>query len=292
MSLASLRHPCLPYRLLKLRSNSTQHRHFKTSSDLGILLCCPPLRCKRRYDVARRRTALPYFANESDKTTARVIEHWKLTAPDEVDNIGAWRDADPSDRIHIYWPQCSAVRGTVHNETMPGMFFADTTHLVGRIENDYRHLDPAPLMELYEAIAAWHADKTAERIPPQPVLFSTMERAMIIVQVVATDLQSRLVATCDETEATDRASGRNTSAGAVVPLAVDTRPRQQEHWSEILLLKEIAPKVGLTLSARRRTVEPRLKELGSVLERVKGGYRVRLDTMDPTYRAKFHSSAD
>ena len=235
---------------------------------------------------------MPSFANESDKILARVIEHWKRTAFDEVDGIGGWRDADPSDRSQIYWSERKFDRGTVHKETMPGMFFGDTTHLVGRIENDYRHLDPAPLMELYEAIAAWHADKSAGRIPPQPVLFATLERAMMNVQVVETDLYSRLGAHSDENEVTDRASGRNASAGAVAPLAVDTKPRQKEHWSEILLLKQIAPKVGFKVGARRRSVEPRLKELGSVLKRVHGGYRVRLDTMDPTYQPKFDDSAD
>lgn len=160
---------------------------------------------------------MPSFANESDKILARVIEHWKRTAFDEVDGIGGWRDADPSDRSQIYWSERKFDRGTVHKETMPGMFFGDTTHLVGRIENDYRHLDPAPLMELYEAIAAWHADKTAERIPPQPVLFSTLERAMMTVLVVETDLQSRLRALPEENEAADRASGRNAAA------TIDTR---------------------------------------------------------------------
>ena len=235
---------------------------------------------------------MPCFANESDKIIASVIERWKLTASDEVDDIGAWRDADPGDRSYIYWPERWNDRGTVHRETMPGMFFGDSTHLVGRIETDYRHLDPAPLMELYEAIAAWHADRTADRVPPQPVLFSTLERAMIIVQVVETDLLSRAEWRFDQNEVTDGPDGRKAPKGAIAPLAVDTRPRQKEHWSEILLLKEIAPRVGFTLSARRRTVEPRLKELGSVLERVPGGYRVWLDTMDPTYRTRFDSSAD
>ncbi len=161
---------------------------------------------------------MPYFADSADRLTARVIEKWRLTAASEVDDIGAWRDADPSDRSQIYWPQRWAARGTVHKETMPGMFFGETTHLVRRIENDYRHLDPAPLMDLYEAIAAWHADHTADRIPPQPVLFSTLERAVMIVQVVETDLQSRLVGLSDENEATDRAGGRN------APATIDTRP--------------------------------------------------------------------
>ena len=106
------------------------------------------------------------------------------------------------------------------------------------------------------------------------------------------DLVERSCVTSDKNEVADAAGGRNAPAGAVAPLAVDTRPRQKKHWSEILLLKEIAQKVGLTASARRRSVEPRLKGLGAVLKSVKGGYRVQLDKMDLTYRAKFDDSAD
>ena len=67
---------------------------------------------------------------------------------------------------------------------------------------------------------------------------------------------------------------------------------QTDRWSEILLLKQIAPRLGLPVGARRRSVEPLLKELGSVLKLVRGGYRVRLDTMDLTYQAKFDDSAN
>lgn len=106
------------------------------------------------------------------------------------------------------------------------------------------------------------------------------------------DLVERSCVTSDKNDAADGAGGRNAPAGAVAPLpAPGARPPQRERWSEILLLKQIAPKVGLSVGARRRGVEPRLKELGSVLKPVHGGYRVRLDTMDPTYRAKFDDSA-
>ncbi len=67
---------------------------------------------------------------------------------------------------------------------------------------------------------------------------------------------------------------------------------QTERWSDILLLKQIAPRLGLSVGARRRSVEPRLKELGSVLKPVQDRFRVRLDTLDRTYRAKFDDSAN
>lgn len=58
-------------------------------------------------------------------------------------------------------------------------------------------------------------------------------------------------------------------------------------WSTLMQLKEIAGKLDLPPSARRRKIEPELKTLGSELEKLGTRFRVRLDTMDSAYRKKF-----
>ena len=59
-------------------------------------------------------------------------------------------------------------------------------------------------------------------------------------------------------------------------------------WSTILPLKTIARHLDLSPdSARKRTVEPRLKKVGSELHGKPQSYYVRLDTMDETYRRRF-----
>lgn len=57
-------------------------------------------------------------------------------------------------------------------------------------------------------------------------------------------------------------------------------------WSEAMRLKTIGEKLGC--EGKRRTIEARLQSLGSSLESInRQNYRVRLDTMDATYRQKF-----
>lgn len=73
-------------------------------------------------------------------------------------------------------------------------------------------------------------------------------------------------------------------------LAIDELLRGQtcESWSSMMQMKCIAVTLDLKPTARRRDVEPRLEEIGSSIKIMKtGGYRVRLDGMDATYRAKF-----
>ena len=134
---------------------------------------------------------MPTFATDHDSTTQHTIEKWKIAAREEVEMIGAWRDAD-ADKLADYWTDGYTFRGGGPPK-MPNMFYVYTTCLVGEIVARYPKLDPAPLQDVYAAIAAWYADHSAARIPPQPVLFATLERAMMTLQAIEYDIQSRVV---------------------------------------------------------------------------------------------------
>jgi len=134
---------------------------------------------------------MPTFATDHDSTTQHTIEKWKIAAREEVEMIGAWRDADADNLAH-YWTDGYTFRGGGPPK-MPNMFYVYTTCLVGEIVARYPKLDPAPLQDVYAAIAAWYADHSAARIPPQPVLFATLERAMMTLQAIEHDIQSRVV---------------------------------------------------------------------------------------------------
>jgi len=134
---------------------------------------------------------MPTFATDHDSTTQHTIEKWKIAAREEVEMIGAWRDAD-ADKLADYWTDGYTFRGGGPPK-MPNMFYTNTTCLVGEIVARYPKLDPAPLQDVYAAIAAWYADHSAARIPPQPVLFATLERAMMTLQAIEYDIQSRVV---------------------------------------------------------------------------------------------------
>lgn len=64
-------------------------------------------------------------------------------------------------------------------------------------------------------------------------------------------------------------------------------PAIQPTWSRAMKLSTIADKLGLSKAMRRRTVEPRLKSIGSELAASGNLYRVRLDTMHAAERKRF-----
>ncbi len=126
---------------------------------------------------------MPRWGSESDSTTASVIERWKQTADYEVDDIRRWRE-DPGERIYYSGaPTCEWGE-------MPNGFYSRTAYLIGCITTHYPKLDPTPLQDIYIAVLAWHEDHNAKRIPPQPVLFATLERAMLVVNAVEMDIHS------------------------------------------------------------------------------------------------------
>lgn len=124
------------------------------------------------------RCIVPHFADEGDRLTQRVIERWKLIAASEVDDIGGWRE-----HTHERYEWGPA----------PDRFYSHTTHLVGWITSRFPKLDPTPLQDVYGAVTAWHDDHNDSRVPPQTVLFATLDRAMTVVNAVEMDLHSRLV---------------------------------------------------------------------------------------------------
>ena len=121
---------------------------------------------------------------EDARSTLGVIERWKQTAADEVDGIGGWRDADPGDRLHKFWSDPVRHKDTEHGGTMPRMFYTDTAYLLGWVASNHEKLDPTPLQDIYDAVAAWHDDHNAERVPEQRVLVRMLDRAVQVVQAM------------------------------------------------------------------------------------------------------------
>jgi len=128
---------------------------------------------------------------DDDSLVLDNISEWRITAPSQVDDIGAWRNADPNDRLREYWSLEKYDHLAVPETTMPHGFFRQTTGLVQVIISRYPKLYPKPLQDVYAAVSAWHEDQNASRIPPQPVLFSTLEQAMMILVAIEADIGAR-----------------------------------------------------------------------------------------------------
>ncbi|MCH7721065.1 MAG: helix-turn-helix domain-containing protein [Planctomycetes bacterium] len=134
---------------------------------------------------------MPTYALSEDSWLSRAIEDWRITAPEEVDTIGGWRDASPIKREEVYWSGMAST--PFARPEAPKHFWGDTGSLVGQVTARHPKLDPTPLQDIYEAVAAWYADHDASRIPPQPVLFATLERAITVVNAIEHGLRTQLL---------------------------------------------------------------------------------------------------
>ena len=133
---------------------------------------------------------MPDFA-KPEITLLEAIGRWIEVAAAEVDDIGGWRDATDervflSDDPARYWAD------------PPKRFFADTSWLVGQITTHHPKLDPCPLQDIYIAVAAWHEDHSAARIPAQKILFARLERSVLTLQAVEAAIRDRRLAGDDK----------------------------------------------------------------------------------------------
>jgi hypothetical protein len=105
-----------------------------------------------------------------------AIERWVETARNEVEDIGAWRGADVSDRVHLYWP----------TTTMPKRFRGDTiTITVALVQHK---LDVSPVNKVFEAVRDWHELHGDAQLPEQHTLDGMLESAVRMIQVVEWEL--------------------------------------------------------------------------------------------------------
>lgn len=112
-----------------------------------------------------------------------VIERWRDVAIEEIDDIGGWRTAtdDPPDPMpDIVYDRLVSKNGW----SQPKNFYGDTSFLVRRITTSYQHLDPSPLLTIYEAVERWHMDRNARLIPDQTTLSLALDRSVLILQAV------------------------------------------------------------------------------------------------------------
>jgi hypothetical protein len=112
-----------------------------------------------------------------------AIERWRDVAIEEIDDIGSWRTAtdDPPDPMPgIVYDRLISKNGW----SPPESFYGDTSFLVRRITTSYQHLDPSPLLEIYEAVTRWYKDRNARLIPDQTTLSLTLDRSVQILQAV------------------------------------------------------------------------------------------------------------
>lgn len=134
---------------------------------------------------------MPSYASKADAHADKITGEWIQIADSEVDDIGAWRYTPAEVRISRCVPDKQHYSSGGW-PTLPKEFFGYTQHLVGLIAADYP-LEPKPISDIYDAVAAWHHDHNAARVPPQNELYSQLEQAVIVVTAVQAAIYGRVV---------------------------------------------------------------------------------------------------
>ena len=129
---------------------------------------------------------MPRWLHEDDRLVDVAIDRWYYDANDQIDDIGAWRDNTDKQNQFTGDPRREW-------QAMPDGFCGDTLFLFSQITARHPHLDPNPLMEVYEATRIWHDDHNASRLPAQSELDATLGRAMMVLNAARADIATRIV---------------------------------------------------------------------------------------------------
>ena len=72
---------------------------------------------------------------------------------------------------------------------MPADFHDQTVSVASWLGLRYPKSDPAPLLDIYKAVRAWHDDHDASRIPPQAALSDMLDDAVDRLRIVREEIQ-------------------------------------------------------------------------------------------------------
>lgn len=112
-----------------------------------------------------------------------AVSTWVSEAQEAVRSIGDWRDVDtiPAE----IWAK------PAYGPSLLDKLFRASAVIIGRLIEFHPNLHTNPILDIYAAINAWHADHNASRVPPQPALLKTLEEAVRIVAGVSEAITSQ-----------------------------------------------------------------------------------------------------
>jgi hypothetical protein len=117
------------------------------------------------------------FLTDDDRQLQVAIDVWRQDAADAVFDIEDWRDGDSA--FWREWPD------------PPEDFYSQTVWLVSKLTIRYPNLRTHPLDDVCHAVQAWYCNRDGHRVPPQDELMGIMDRAMVTLQSIETDITSR-----------------------------------------------------------------------------------------------------
>ena len=145
-----------------------------------------------------------------DLLTLSAIEKWKQCATETVDYIGAG----------------------IAMQAIPALFETQTIALVAIIGTQFPKLDPAPIQDVFAAVWAWVEDRNTSHIPPHPILYATLQRAIQVLAAV------EAVAMKVDTP-TDTADGGKADAAGVWLARAMLLVRDNPEWSDAKIVREV-----------------------------------------------------
>lgn len=131
---------------------------------------------------------MPTYQTEADRNIDAMADRWRTIAQEDIDAIGAWRDAT-AERLADYWNGACGIPPTPPEAARD--FWLLTTGLTSWITLRWPKLDPSPLHDVYGAVTAWYTDRNAARLRSQPELWQDFEQAASLVAIVKDDVHRR-----------------------------------------------------------------------------------------------------
>lgn len=110
-----------------------------------------------------------------------AIEQWKISAAAGLDDIQAWRDVPPDDRLfHHWWPPREL-----------DSLYALTVYLAAEIAAAHPRQDVAALQDVYFMIRQWTEERSGDSLPSSQHLAMLGDRAAMVLQAMEARLCRR-----------------------------------------------------------------------------------------------------
>lgn len=193
--------------------------------------------------------------DKQDVAIADACMRWARVAQDEIEDIGCWRNADPSDRQHRYWTASGK------GDTSPQGFIGDTQRIIMAMTADLPGSDLNAIQTILGAVQSWHEQRSADDLPAQGLLDMKLTMALSSVSAVKHKADIRIVAA-------QQAGKARRAKPATLP---DTS--HVVNWTKPLFPKQVAEACGLT--DKRQLIDD--KRIAREQVKPPGGRKYRYD---------------
>lgn len=169
------------------------------------------------------------FGSREDEAVYRTLIEWRDAAVYHVQDIAGWRTA-PEQRGRspgTAWPR------------PPQSYFTLTAEMCLRLRKLVPPADPTPLEEVCEWIKLWHDQHSARHLPDQELMDARLDRALLLLAQVESQILGRLIPSAAELAVTSRRPGGRVRANAAASPTDEESPAHAPDFSSVVCHGEV-----------------------------------------------------